>query len=241
MALSSEIIPVEGLEADCILAMYRLLDRYYGNVAWEGFREDLREKTWVILLRDGEDLVGFSTQRLSESIFEGETFGIVFSGDTIIDPAHWGSPELQAAFAALLNRIHSGRPDRRLFWFLISKGFRTYRILPIYFKEFFPCHFRETPAWHARFLDHLARSKYPESYVPDKGILDFNGRSQYLKPPLSGIPEGKLAANPHIRFFAKANPGHARGDELACLAEFSRDNLTPFVMKRLEGAGVQAG
>ena len=30
-----------------------------------------------------------------------------------------------------------GFPHHDLFWFLISKGFRTYRFLPVFFKEFF--------------------------------------------------------------------------------------------------------
>ena len=241
MALASELVPVGDLGDDRIRCMYGLLERHYGNTTWAGFLEDLREKTWVILLHDAGELAGFSTQMLLETAFEDERFHVVFSGDTIIDPAHWGSPELQSAFARLLHGIHLDQPGRRLFWFLISKGFRTYRILPIYFREFYPCHSSETPAWNRRFLDHLARSRYPEAYLPEKGILDFNGHSQYLKPPLSGIPSGKLETNPHIRFFARANPGYGRGDELACLAEFSRDNLTPFILRRLEAAAQVQG
>src|SRR5690349_23459155 len=33
--------------------------------------------------------------------------------------------------------------------------------------------------------------------------------------------------DPHVSFFINANPGHVGGDELACLAELSRANLTP--------------
>lgn len=255
MALRGDIVPVAGLSEEEVRRMFLLLDRHYANATWEGFREDLAEKTWAILLRDGEELAGFSTQLLIETRFEGEPFSVVFSGDTIIDPAHWGSPELQTTFAGLLDRLHRGKPEQRLFWFLISKGFRTYRILPIYFKVFHPCHDRGTPPWHGRFLDHLAKTKFPAAYREDKGILDFNGHSQYLRPALSGIPETRLLANPHIRFFAEANPGWARGDELACLAEYAPDNLTPFLLRRLpamrrasgqapqreEPAGVQDG
>ena len=32
--------------------------------------------------------------------------------------------------------------------------------------------------------------------------------------------------DPQVAFFARMNPGHARGDELACLTELSRANLT---------------
>ena len=33
--------------------------------------------------------------------------------------------------------------------------------------------------------------------------------------------------NPHVRFFVEANPGHAGGDELACLVHVDVANLTP--------------
>ncbi|MBW8887697.1 MAG: hypothetical protein JF616_08065 [Fibrobacteres bacterium] len=233
MALRGETVPVEQLQTEEIRRMFLLLDRHYANASWEGFREDLAEKTWVILLKDGDELAGFSTQLLMETRFEGELLSVVFSGDTIIDPAHWGSPELQTSFAALLDRLHRGRPDRRLFWFLISKGFRTYRILPIYFLDFHPRHDVPVPPWHRRLLDHLAQTKFPAAYRPERGILDFNGHSQYLRPPLSVIPEARIMANPHIRFFAEANPGWARGDELACLAEYAPHNLTPYLRRRL--------
>lgn len=244
ITLSSHVVPAAGLDATTREAMYRLLDRHYANVTPEGFAADLAEKDWVILLRAGASLAGFSTQMRLETRFEGEPIDAVFSGDTIIDPAHWGSTELQAAFTGLLHSLRRERPERRLFWFLISKGFRTYRILPLYFREFWPRHAQVTPDWHRRFLDHLARAKFPQAWDPDAGVLRFNGRSQYLRPALAGIPEEKAALNPHIGFFARANPGHDRGDELACLAEFTEANLTPLVRKRLRGrapGAAQAG
>jgi hypothetical protein len=233
MALRSEIIPVKDLDPLHIRSMYALLELHFANATWDGFQEDLAEKTWVIILLDAETLVGFSTQQLFETHFEGDSLQIVFSGDTLIDPAHWGSLELQWAFASLLERIRLESPNRRLFWFLISKGFRTYRILSIYFRDFFPHFNAATPDWHRRLLNHLACSRFPEAYREDRGILDFNGQSQYLKSHLAFIPEGKSEANPHVRFFVEANPGWKRGDELACLAEYTPENWTPYLKRRL--------
>ncbi len=52
------------------------------------------------------------------------------------------------------------------------------------------------------------------------------GAPQILRGELHGIPPSRLA-DPHVGFFARRNPGHERGDELVCLVELSRDNLTP--------------
>jgi hypothetical protein len=233
MAFSSQIIPVKELNPLQIRTMYGLLELHFANTTWDRFCEDLLEKTWVILLQDAGKLVGFSTQHFYEINFEGEILQIVFSGDTLIDPTHWGSPELQWTFARLLEKTRIESPNRRLFWFLISKGFRTYRIMSIYFREFFPRYDAATPDWHHRLLNHLAHSRFPTAFREDRGILDFHGQSQFLKSHLAFVPEGKSEANPHVRFFLNANPGWKRGDELVCLAEYSPRNWTAYLTRRI--------
>lgn len=233
MALSANLLQVTELEPADLQAMHRLLDSHFANATWESFQADLREKTWAILLREEGRLAGFSTALLMETAFEGETFQVVFSGDTIVDPAHWGSPALQTAFTGLLENIRRNRPGMRLFWFLISKGFRTYRLLPLYFRDFHPRYDSPMPPWHRRFLDHLAAARYPGAYRPERGILAFAGQSQCLRPHLAEIPAHKLARDPHVRFFAETNAGWPRGEELACLAEYTPGNLTPHVLRRL--------
>ena len=57
------------------------------------------------------------------------------------------------------------------------------------------------------------------------GIVRFE-QPQRLRGTLSGISPTRLEDR-HVAFFAGANPGHADGDELACLAEISDANLTP--------------
>jgi hypothetical protein len=46
-----------------------------------------------------------------------------------------------------------------------------------------------------------------------------------LLGPLGDVPTGR-ELNAHIAFFLTRNPGHAAGDELACLTEITEDNLT---------------
>ena len=39
------------------------------------------------------------------------------------------------------------------------------------------------------------------------------------------LPDSRLH-DPHVRFFVERNPGHARGDELCCLAPLTRQNFS---------------
>ena len=51
------------------------------------------------------------------------------------------------------------RPRAEFYWFLISKGYKTYRFLPLFFREFYPRHDAPTPAWAKEILDALGRHK----------------------------------------------------------------------------------
>jgi hypothetical protein len=46
-----------------------------------------------------------------------------------------------------------------------------------------------------------------------------------------------VLVNPHVRFFVERNPGHADGEELACLAEIRLRDLAR-VAGRITGARI---
>jgi hypothetical protein len=70
----------------------------------------------------------------------------------------------------------------------------------------------------------LARTQFGDAYDERAGVVRFE-RPHQLRPHLAAVPEGR-DADPHIRFFLERNPGHARGDELVCLADLADSNLT---------------
>jgi hypothetical protein len=109
-----------------------------------------------------------------------------------------------------------------LYWLLITSGFRTYRFLPVFWKEFWPRH--DSPALPA-ILIAMASERFGRRYDPAAGIVRL-AAPQVLRNGLAEIPPSRLG-NPHVQFFARVNPGHARGDELACLCPLTRANQTP--------------
>ena len=120
--------------------------------------------------------------------------------------------------------------NSKLYWFLISMGFRTYRYLPVYFHDFYPCFNKDTPSQEKAILDTFASMKYPDQYDADKGIIHFSGDAACLKENYAEVPEHKLMDH-HIKYFLEKNPFYAKGDELACLAELSESNFKPIVRK----------
>src|SRR5690349_6076040 len=129
--MRAETATINHLSRQEIDQMFSLYSAYFEATSGSIFRSDLAEKDYVILLRNtGGDIKGFSTGSVLEFTL-GETRGrAIFSGDTIIHHENWGEQTLPLAFAAKAGRVKAQQPDQTLYWFLISKGYRTYRYLP---------------------------------------------------------------------------------------------------------------
>src|SRR5512144_3152583 len=95
-SLISTVIARTDLTPADIQSMFCVFNESFAGATPDIFQRDLSGKNWVILLRDGAtgELEGFSTLALYETAFDGKLLSVVYSGDTIIRPAYWGTPEL---------------------------------------------------------------------------------------------------------------------------------------------------
>ena len=227
--MQTELVRTTELAIAQKAEMYALLSRHFAGATKAIFETDLTLKNWVLLLKDelkddGQQLQGFSTLLMYDVVFEGETLTIVYSGDTIMDPSAWSSSALPAAWIAAINQLKSNYEGSKLYWLLISSGFRTYRFLPTFWQSFYPRHDAATPEKSCRLMNFLCQRQFGDWYESTTGLVKFP-TPQKLKAHLTGIPVERLH-NPHIQFFAAQNPGYAEGDELVCLTEISEQNLT---------------
>lgn len=220
------LVRVEELASCDRAAMFQLLNTHFAGVRIDVFNADLSQKNWIILLSDPEtgELKGFSTLLMYQTEFNGEPISVVYSGDTIMDPSAWNSSALSRAWIESVNTLREIYPFGKLYWLLISSGYRTYRFLPVFWKEFYPRYDQPTPSDTATLMQHLAQQQFGQHYNPHSGIVRFSHPHQ-LKGELSGIPSERLS-DPHIQFFNQLNPGHVNGDELVCLTEICEENLT---------------
>ena len=227
------IRPVTSLTAGERSALFQLFDRYYEGATQESFEQDLDEKESIGLLIDREcgSIRGFTTLRQLRIDIDGRPLTAFFSGDTIVDESCRSETALGRRW--LQHIVAEARvADGRVYWFLISSGYKTYRVLPTLFRSFYPTCAIPTPAPEKRIIDSLARERYGEGYDPARGIIRLPNPTP-LRPGAVEVPPARTR-DPHIRFFLSANPGHGDGDELACLAEISPANLTS-IGRRLLG------
>tara|TARA_B100000686_G_scaffold334204_1_gene401139 strand:- start:524 stop:1303 length:780 start_codon:yes stop_codon:yes gene_type:complete len=224
--LAGCLVPIGELTGNQRDEMFRLMDRHYVNVLREIFDKDLDEKDQVILMTDpvSQQILGFSTQLLVDLVIDSRPVRVLFSGDTIVDPRYWTRNPLATIWGRwVLELIDDAAVP--LYWFLISKGYKTYRFLPLFFNEFFPVFDRATPSWASHLIQEFGDWKYPNQFDPELGLLRARPESCRLRPGVADLHPSRLHDD-HVRFFAQANPDHARGDELCCVAALTRENFT---------------
>lgn len=233
--LHGRVVARQTLDARTRDAMFALLAAHFVGVDRTTFDRDLDDKTCAILLEDDSgNLRGFSTMVAYESRAAGTPVSVVYSGDTIVDRAWWGSPALARTWVHAVRQLAPDSEPRDVYWLLLTSGFRTYRFLPVFFREFYPRYDAATPARDAALLNELARERFGRQYDAAAGLVRFV-RPQILAPDLVTLPRHRMTRkntehesmpDPHIAFFLDRNPGFVRGDELVCLTRIDDRNLT---------------
>src|SRR5688500_15560100 len=94
--LTCRTVATTDLAGIDVESMFSVFNENFEGATIENFKRDLKNKNWVIQLYDSTsgEIQGFSTLALYETIFKKKKISVVYSGDTIIRPAYWGTPEL---------------------------------------------------------------------------------------------------------------------------------------------------
>ena len=215
--------------------MFALFARYYDDVCPENFTRDLAKKDGVILLYDANGLLrGFSSYLTFGQIIDGVFNRFVFSGDTIIDHHYWGDHALAFAWLRLTGSLKRQGGLTPLYWFLIVKGYRTYRYLPVFAKRFYPSADATTPKHIRRIMDVLGADHFGDQYDPQSGVVHFKTPQGRLKVRWQ-VPPANKTNDPSIKFFQQSNPSHTNGDELVCITELAAENMPPLAARIFAG------
>ncbi|HAZ12629.1 MAG: hypothetical protein A2X86_11475 [Bdellovibrionales bacterium GWA2_49_15] len=224
--LKSAIVPIGDVSEKQKREMFDLYFRYFENVTLDIFLEHISHKGHVIILTDNQSdaIKGFCTCMVIELQVSGENIVGIFTGDTIIERSHWGEQELVRAFTYYCGQIAAHHRRDKIYWLLISKGYKTYRFLPVFTKEFYPAHDQVFPPSLKKIRNALATHLYPDEFDAKTDLITFKNKIGNLRSGIGDIDDLRLQ-DPAIEFFAKANPEHMQGVELACIAELSSGNL----------------
>lgn len=225
---------VKNLEKHEVARMFELMSAHFDNMDLQRFQKDLEEKEGLLLLYNEEGIIeGFSTYLVLFTSYQGEAIRVLFSGDTILNKAIWGAREHFELLGELIADLLE-QDESPLYWFLLSKGYRTYLLLSQLFNSFYP-HYQKagSQTYEAGLAKHLAGLKYPGKTLLEKeNVLTLPMGADFLKDEIASIPKRRLK-NPHINFFLQSNPGYTFGTELVCLAELKDENMSAVLRKFL--------
>ncbi len=215
---------------------YQLLCQGFIGVSWDDFMRDFREKDAVMILRkehsEGE-IVGWSTLMVLTLSLPGKEVKGVFSGDTAVLPEYRNSTGLGVELSRYFMQAYRQFPLHHVYYILISKGWRTYKIMPFFFKEFSPRYDKPTSADDKAVMDAFGQKKYPHHYRPTTGVVTFS--PQRVRPGSVDAMPAKMDA--HTQFFLRSNPGYLEGHELVCVARIAPDNFTNGLLRVLSSEG----
>jgi hypothetical protein len=233
--LKAKIVHVSDLTNNDKKTMFNIFEKYYANISYAGFLSDLNKKNKAIILveRKSNTIKGFSTILDLKFQVNGKEVKGLFSGDTIVEKEFWGGMSLQLAFTIYMIKEKLKNPFKKHYWFLISKGYKTYLLMAKNCPIHYPKVGMKTPQHEKLIIDTFGKTMYPEHYNPDKGLIEFISAHDQLKDEVAPITN-KMLENEMIRFFVQKNPHWSRGDELVCLADFGPSILFNFVSRRFK-------
>lgn len=228
--LRASIVPVSSLQEFQLAGMWKLFESYYADIEHNRFLSDLYAKDSVILITAGKEIAGFSTLKTYDREIGNRHVKVIYSGDTIVHRAYWGQTVLQKTFFSFLVSTYLKNPTKDVYWFLISKGYKTYCLLSRNFPNYWPRHDAATPAFETELLGDLATDMFGDSWKPELGVLKFEESLGSLKGNVAPITDDarKFA---DIRFFEQINAGHAQGDELCCLGKIDAQLMWSYPKK----------
>jgi hypothetical protein len=232
--VTGTVCAVENLSTLQIERMFQLMQMYYENVSMEQFKTDLLEKDHVILLQDkcNKTIQGFSTLLQVPLTVGGRNVLGVYSGDTVLNKSYWGTAALGITFLKYLWQLKVMNLTKPVYWFLISKGYKTYLIMANNFTTHYPRYEAETPSYYKQVMKAFYAKKFGQSYISDSDLIKFNTPSCHLRENVAAIKESQLRI-PRVKFFQDKNPDWQNGDELTCIAEMTFFMPLTYAIKKL--------
>jgi len=238
--VSADFYPLDKITLQDVRVMHSVFIKYYENADYETFTRDLKKKIGAILVKrvDDDAIVGFTTIGIVEKEIDRKKCTAIFSGDTVIEKEYWGLPNLQTAFLTFLIKTRIQHPFANLYWFLISKGYKTYLLMANNFTDnYYPrCGAKEDEKRKAvvrAFSNHLFAGFYDER----SGLLKFGDSYQRLKDNIAEITDELRQKYPKIAFFEEMNPTWKEGTELPCIGELTWSFLLwvpfPFAYRKI--------
>ncbi len=199
-----------------------VLTQEFFEVEREFAEAELRQRQSIALFHMNDALLGMVSLDVFDADFRGRRVSVISTAHVLLRENWRGRNLLQKLGFRTFLRERLRHPFRPIYWFFDTFSYKSYLLLPKNFATFWPRHEQPTPEPQAALIDSLASKVYGPAWRPELGIVARSGQKRMRETAAPLI----LArdSDPHLQFYARANPGHAEGDMLVCLCPLSLRN-----------------
>ncbi len=206
-----------------------ILTQEFFDVERDYAEAELRRRQTIATFRMNDALLGMAAIDVTPLELGGRPVVVISTAHVLIRENWRGRNLLQKLGWRVFLRTRLRHPLRPIYWFFDTFSYKSYLLLPRNFRTFWPRHDVPTPEGEAGLIATLANHVYGPAWRPARGVVVRSGQKRMRETTAPLI----LArdSDPHLEFFAKANPGHAEGDMLVCLCPLSLSNWLTLARK----------
>ena len=227
-----EVVPTARLTPALWNEIWNLTSDFFDTE--RGYSEsELKGYPLIALFRSRGDgkVIGTSSIDVYPISFQGRRLVVIYTTHVLLRQEYRGHNLLQRLGMRVFLKTWLRFPFRSVYWFFDTFSYKSYLLLPRNFSEFWPRSERNPPEGERALLDHLATETYGDAWRPQFGIAARSGKKR-LRPDAAPLNHN-VPLTPELRFFSKANPGHAEGDRLVCLCPLTLSNWSVLGMRAI--------
>jgi hypothetical protein len=229
---SIDVQPTGAITSSIWDEVWRLTQAYY-DTDRDFVETRLKAHSRLGLIRShaAGELVGMASVDVYEEAFRGRRLAVIFTSHVLLREAHRGRNLIQRLGLRVFLQARLRYPLLPIYWFFDTFSYKSYLLLSRNLREYWPRHDRPTPTWERALMAHLSERMYGADWRPEQGIVARSGRKR-LRAEAAPL-DGEISRAPDLRFFVRANPGHAEGDMLVCLCPLSLGNWSGVAWRAL--------
>ena len=192
---------------------------------------ELRRRQSIATFRMDGALLGMAAIDILPVEFRGRDMAVISTTHVLIRE-HWrGRNLIQKLGLRTFLQARARYPLRPIYWFFDASSYKSYLLLPRNFRDYWPRHDVSTPEPCAALIDQLATEMYGPAWRQARGLVVRSGQRRMRSTTAPLVLDAD--AEPDLRFFAAANPGHSEGDMLMCLCPLTLANWLSLARRAL--------
>lgn len=209
--------------------MWAIYKKYY-SYSKAYFMQRIPNNTHFAFFNEGENMVGFTGLRINKIKVDGRKKLLLYFGQAVIEKGYRGKNFLRRMSILIGIKYLKDLIITDGYCWSDTISYKSYLFYAKSMKEYYPTYKTETPIKEEKVIYKIGETFYPDSFNPFSGTV--RKEKNYVTDTSAHITNRHLSS-PDIKFYATANPGHAKGHGLITIVPMSLGNLMHIMIKSI--------